>query len=129
MGLDEIFNKSSLPKETNRQMGPKFQEWINKGFLGFELLSETEFLDTNEDAILKGNDSKLAKFAKEQLHYDENKGLDFIGRFNNKYIVGEAKFLTDFGGHQNAQFRDATTLLNNDNIDAIKIAIRWCFIY
>ncbi|GAA5819077.1 MAG: restriction endonuclease [Methanobrevibacter sp. CfCl-M3] len=123
MGLDEIFNKSSLPKETNRQMEPKFQEWINKGFLGFELLSETEFLDTNEDAILKGNDSKLAKFAKEQLHYDENKGLDFIGRFNNKYVVGEAKFLTDFGGHQNAQFRDATTLLNNDNIDAIKIAI------
>jgi len=53
MGLDEIFNKSSSPKETNRQMGPKFQEWINKRFLGFELLSETEFLDTNEDAILK----------------------------------------------------------------------------
>jgi hypothetical protein len=103
------------PKETNRQMGPKFQEWINKGFLGFELLSETEFLDTNENGILKGNDSKLAKFAKEQLHYDENKGLDFIGRFNNKYVVGEAKFLTDFGGHQNTQFRDATTLLNNDN--------------
>jgi len=65
----------------------------------------------------------LAKFAKEHLHYDENKGLDFIGRFNNKYVVGEAKFLTDFGGHQNAQFRDATTLLNNDNVDAIKIAI------
>lgn len=37
-------------------------------------------------------------------------------------VIGEAKFLTDFGGHQNAQFNDAISTIMTD-IDAIKIAI------
>jgi len=40
-----------------------------------------------------------------------------------KYILGEAKFLTDFGGHQNAQFEDAKNLLKNKSSNAIKIGI------
>jgi hypothetical protein len=42
---------------------------------------------------------------------------------HGKYVVGEAKFLTDFGGHQNAQFEDAKTLLRNESVNAIKIGI------
>ena len=34
-----------------------------------------------------------------------------VARFNGKYIIAEAKFLTDFGGHQNAQFADAISTL------------------
>lgn len=50
--------------------------------------------------------------------------MDFIGRFNNKYIIGEAKFLTDFGGHQNAQFNDALNVLNSKtNENVVKTAI------
>lgn len=30
---------------------------------------------------------------------------------NGKYVIGEAKFLTDFGGHQNAQFNDAISMI------------------
>ncbi|KZX12241.1 restriction endonuclease [Methanobrevibacter curvatus] len=123
MGLNEIFNKSTEPKETNRQMGPKFQNWINKGFLGFDLVNSDEFLKSKDDAILKGSDLQLQNFAEEHLNYTSNKGLDFIGRFNNEYVIAEAKFLTDFGGHQNAQFRDATALLNDDSVNAIRIAI------
>ena len=26
---------------------------------------------------------------------------------DNKYVIAETKFLTDFGGHQNDQFEDA----------------------
>lgn len=29
MGLDEIFFRSSEPKETNRQIGPLFKRWVN----------------------------------------------------------------------------------------------------
>ncbi|MDR0913047.1 MAG: restriction endonuclease [Methanobrevibacter sp.] len=123
MGLDDIYNKSTTPKETNRQMGPKFREWIDKKFLGVELLETDEFLNTKDNAILKGSDSKLTSFANEHLNYSADKGLDFIGKFNEKYVVGEAKFLTDFGGHQNAQFRDATALLEDKQVNAIRIAI------
>jgi hypothetical protein len=62
-------------------------------------------------------------FAKEHLNYKHNKGLDFIGHFNGKYIIGEAKFLIDFGGHQNAQFNDAIATIKTKNIEAVKMAV------
>lgn len=46
-----------------------------------------------------------------------------MARFNKKYIIGEAKFLTDFGGHQNAQFNDTISTIETPNIKAIKVAI------
>ncbi len=38
MGLDEIFSRSSEPKETNRQIGPLFKRWLNKKSLGVDML-------------------------------------------------------------------------------------------
>jgi hypothetical protein len=61
-------------------------------------------------------------FAKQHLDYKHNKGLDFVARFNGKYVIGEAKFLTDFGGHQNAQFNDAITTIES-SVNAITVAI------
>ncbi len=46
-----------------------------------------------------------------------------------KYIIGEAKFLTDFGGHQDAQFADAVSTITSElnsnklGVEVIKIAI------
>lgn len=122
MGLDKIFERCSEPKETNRQIGPLFRRWLNSKALGIEPVSYEEFTSNNNDAILNGSDAQLMKFANEFLKYEHPKGLDFVGRFNGKLVIGEAKFLTDFGGHQNAQFNDAISTVMTD-IDAIKIAI------
>jgi len=65
----------------------------------------------------------MTAFAKEHLDYRHPKGLDFVGRFNGKYVIGEAKFLTDFGGHQNAQFNDAIAVLNAKTSKAMTVAI------
>ena len=81
------------------------------------------FTSEVENAILDGTDAEMMTFAKENLNYNRNKGLDFIGRFNGKYVIGEAKFLTDFGGHQNAQFNDAIETVKVKNVKAEKIAI------
>jgi hypothetical protein len=62
-------------------------------------------------------------FARIHLNYHHTKGLDFIARFNKKYVIGEAKFLTDFGGHQNAQFNDAIGTIKVEGVNAIAIAI------
>lgn len=123
MGLEDVFKKSTEPKETNRQIGPLFKRWLNKGTLGLKLLKLKEFASTTENAILDGGDTELMRFAAEYLNYDGTKGLDFLARIHGKYVVGEAKFLTDFGGHQNAQFEDAKTLLKNKSVNAIKIGI------
>lgn len=123
MGLKEIFSRSSEPKETNRQIGPLFKRWLNKKSLGIEPVKLAEFLKTKGNAVLDAGDAEMMGFAKKYLNYKHDKGLDFIGRFNGKYVIGEAKFLTDFGGHQNAQFNDAIATIKTKGVKAIKVAV------
>ena len=123
MGLDKIYARCSEPKETNRQIGPFFRRWLNSKALGVQPMGLDEFISTKEDAIFNGSDAQLMSFAAKELNYKHSKGLDFIGRFNGKYVIGEAKFLTDFGGHQNAQFNDAISTVQFKKVKAIKVAI------
>lgn len=114
MGFDEILNKTTVPKETNRQIGPLFKNWLASGALGVKITTDfNEFLNFEGNIILNSGDKAMEQFAKIHLGYQHNKGLDFIGKFNQKIIIGEAKFLTDFGGHQNAQFNDAISTLRS----------------
>ena len=131
MGLDKIYEKCTEPKETNRQIGPMFKRWISQGTLGCSICTNAEeFLSLDSNAVLNMSDSAMKAFAKYYLGYNRDKGLDLIARFNNKYIIAETKFLTDFGGHQNAQFFDAIATLNSEltipnrlDAEVIKIAI------
>jgi len=123
MGLHKIYQSSTEPKETNRQIGPMFREWLRRKSLGITPVDLPEFLADDNDAVLDASDNVMREFARDHLGYRRRKGLDFIGRFNRKYIIGEAKFLTDFGGHQNAQFNDAMSTLQVRGVRAIKVAI------
>ncbi|MBW1649892.1 MAG: restriction endonuclease [Deltaproteobacteria bacterium] len=123
MGLNKIFERCSEPKETNRQIGPMFRGWLRKKSLGITPVDLSEFIANNNDAILDASDNAMMNFAKNNLDYNHNKGLDFAARFNGKYVIGEAKFLTDFGGYQNAQFNDAINMIETKGVKAIKIAV------
>lgn len=123
MGLDKIFERCSEPKETNRQIGPMFREWLRKKSLGIQPVNIEQFTSNKNDAVLDAGDKAMMDFAKDKLCYNHSKGLDFVARFNGKYVIGEAKFLTDFGGHQNAQFNDAISTIGAKGVKAIKIAI------
>jgi len=120
--LDKLYERSVQAKETNRQIGSMFRKWINKGSLGMVPVSLEKFVSSSDNAILDGSDKELKKFAEERLGYKRDKGLDLVARFNGKYVLGEAKFLTDYGGRQNSQFNDAITTLTSDCY-AIMVAI------
>lgn len=124
LGLEQLWEKCTQPKETNRQMGPLFRRWLQSGALGIQPIDETAFIKCDENAILDGSDQQLMHFAKNHLGYTRNKGLDFIGKFNGKFVIGEAKFLSDDGGHQNDQFLDCiTTLESKTNLNVVKVGI------
>lgn len=123
LGLDKIYEKCTEPKETNRQIGPLFKRWILKETLGAPVLKLEQFISSEKNTILDGSDKEMMDYAKKHLGYTRNKGLDFIGKFNGKYVIGEAKFLTDFGGHQNAQFEDAMSTIKDKGAKAIIVAI------
>ena len=123
MGLDKIYEKCSEPKETNRHIGPLFRRWLNRGVLGINPVSHEKFVSSKNNAILDASDKTMLDYAKSNLNYNRNKGLDLLCRFNGKYVIGEAKFLTDMGGHQNTQFEDAIATVEEKNVNAIQIAI------
>lgn len=114
MGLDEIFARISASKETNRQIGSLFKKWIESGALDCTLTdSEDDLLTRPYNMVFSGSDSLMKHIAHMNFGYNRNKGLDFMGKFNGVYVLGEAKFLTDFGGHQNAQFSDAINTMKD----------------
>lgn len=123
LGWEKFLMNISEPKEANRQMGSKFKDWLNRKPLGIMPVPLDQFIADNSDAILDCSDAVAMNFAAENFGYSRNKGLDFIARFNGKYVIGEAKFLTDFGGHQNAQFEDAITTLQTPVKNAVTVAI------
>ena len=123
MGLNKIFEKCTEPKETNRQIGPLFRRWLRKGTIGVPVVDIDDFDSIRGNLILDASDKEMMDYAKENFGYKREKGLDFVAKFNGKYVIGEAKFLTDFGGHQNAQFSDAISTLESDIEGAIKIGI------
>ena len=123
MGLEKLFDESSEPKETNTQIGGKFNNWLNKGVLGVLPVEESVFLSNNENAILKGGDKKLTSFSQQHFSYTKDKGLDFVARFNGKYVIGEAKFISAIGGNQGTAFTDVITTITSDVQGAITIGI------
>jgi hypothetical protein len=100
-----------------------FNKWLNTKALGIQPVSLHEFLADDQDAILGGTDEEKKRFAHKYLNFYRDKGLDFVGRFNNKFIIGEAKFLSDYGGSQNSDFEDAIATLDMKDTNAIRIAI------
>lgn len=123
LGLNKLYERCSEPKETNRQIGPMFKDWVRSKALGIVPVGIDEFICTTENAILDASDEAMRQFAKEHLNYHHEKGLDLVARFNGQYVIGEAKFLTDFGGHQNAQYNDAISTIETQDVKAVKIAI------
>lgn len=123
MGLEKIYEKCSEPKETNRQIGPMFSNWVNKKALGLMPVKLDEFLSNNNDAILKATDDEKKAFAKKHLNYNREKGLDLVARFNGKFVIAEAKFLSDFGGSQNSDFEDAIATIEAKDTNAIRVAV------
>ncbi|MCF0216896.1 MAG: restriction endonuclease [Fibrobacteraceae bacterium] len=125
MSYQELYKRCTEPKEANRQMGPMFRNWLRNGELSSYVKTESEFIRNSDDAILDGSDSSMMEFARRKFGYRRNKGLDFIARFNNRYVIGEAKFISDFGGHQNDQFVDAMETVKSELSDTsvLKIGI------
>jgi len=131
IGVEGIYEGITAPKEANRRMGTLFSNWLQQKFK-YNFRGENQLIGASEPGIylLKGSGKKLLNFAQGKLGYSSDKRPDFIGKVvsNNReqfFIVGEAKFLTDYGGHQDRQLDDALYLLTkvtfNPKIDGVKV--------
>ena len=122
ISLETLLEKIVEPKETNRQIGPMFKNWIKKTTFCLPKLDIVDF-DKQKNGIMIASDDQMKNYAKKNFNYTPNKGLDFIAKKEGKFLIGETKFLTDFGGHQNAQFNDAINVFKSGAKNCEFIAI------
>ncbi len=128
--LDDLFQvypttskRGRSSKQSDFNGESKLTYWLAKKSLGILPVRAEEFGNSHKDAILDGSKQELAQFARQELNYQRDKGLDLVARFNGKYVIGEAKLISDFSKYQNTQFNNTITNLETQNVNAIKIAI------
>ena len=87
--LDQLFKVYPLSANEKRE--------LDKKTLGLEVFKdERSFMNYDGDAIYNCSDTQGEKFAKAYLGYNRDKGLDFIAKVNETFIIGETKFLVSF---------------------------------
>lgn len=109
-------------KSPSRQFGQSFRKWLRG--IGYPFLEEKDFKICNKIAFLKGSDEDLKRFVVKELKFKGlNRRPDFIFKVGNKFIIGEAKFLSDYGGTQNNQFDGAIKIskINSGNIKGLAV--------
>jgi len=122
IGMENIMKLATKPKSSSRQFGNAFQNWLSSS--EYPILPPEKFKKYNEASFLRGSDNELKKFAKNVLKIRKlDRRPDFILKTKNKFILGEAKFLTDFGGTQNNQFDNALkiTKIKGKNYESIAV--------
>lgn len=108
----------------SKQFGNAFKSWLTRA--GYEFLEEDEFEMTDRPVFLKGGDQKLKKYAIERLGIKKReleKGLDFIVKIKDTFILGEAKFLSSHGGTQDNQFNNAIKITKIKRKNVFGIAV------
>ena len=117
LGLEEIIEGVNRPKSTSRKFGHFFSHWIHKQY---KVLQENDFLKTKKGiVILDGGDKKLENFAKKYLNYNRGKGLDFIVKVKNIYVIGESKFVSSPGGTQDKSVREVKNLVKEKKVPKV----------
>jgi len=122
MGLEKMFEGIEEAVEFNRTIGPLFRRWLPK--LGYPMLDLHGFERFDKGiAILDASPEELRRFANQRVGANLEKRPDILAKNNGRYVIGEAKFLTDVGGHQNTQLLDALDLLRSRSGRVKRVAI------
>jgi len=120
--IDELLKLCKQGKATNTKMGNMFHSWLFD--LSYKKLKKNDFEKSkNGIIIMDGSPSEWRKFADNKLRCGLNKDPDLLMKVDDKYIVGEAKWLGDFGGNQNKAFTEAVQFIHSAQGNATRIAI------
>jgi len=120
IAVDKILELAQQPKRISRQYGSAFKDWLEKN-IGYPFVEEKEFLETNRIAFFKGSDRRLKEFIK--VKFGLKLPVDFVFKIENKFFIGQTKFITAFGGSQTKQFREAKdiAMIEKENLKGLAI--------
>ena len=120
-GIDKIIEGVKESMEANRRRGNKFSEWAKRTF---RLAGSIEFKASRTGIVLLDTSELEAKdFCNRELGVGISKRPDLVAKSGTRYIIGEAKFLSQTGGSQDRGFDDGMALAKNPSGKAYKVFI------
>ncbi|MEM2499650.1 MAG: hypothetical protein QW168_06405 [Sulfolobales archaeon] len=145
LGVEGIIRGVKRPKDINRMLGYAFKSWIKKKFATrpFKVVNDPYELSTCDRysiCLYVDSDKKISEFAVKKLllierddvmdHYRRLFRRDILVRVRDKYVIGEARFLSTPGGSQGRDLQNILGFIERseeantkDNIKLYGIAI------
>jgi len=121
MGLQGVIQGVKSPKEANTRRGNSFISWLRKNF---DFVGLDDFKKSKKGVIfLNASEKELMHYCNNELETGLQKRPDIVAKVDEKHVVGEAKFLSDFGGNQGRGFDDAIKVASNPARKAVKISL------
>jgi hypothetical protein len=123
--LDQILTMSVQPKRAVKQYGEAFKRWwlAQPYAKARDSAFGTEALSQNQVVIHSGTPEEWKLFANSTLGCGLVKNPDLLAKKGRRYLIGEAKFLTSFGGGQNDFFDEAIAFARQVHGEAHRIAV------
>lgn len=132
MPVEDLIRLCKQPKVDNRRMGELFHRWFRG--LDYPKLNEDDFqrldkhtgLDGKKYDVLtmEGSRKEFRDFVNRECGCGLEKELDILVKVGGEYIIGEAKYFSGFGGHQDDQFKDAVdSFLLKSQGEAARVAV------
>ncbi len=131
MPVEDVIKLCRQPIVDNRRMGELFHKWLAN--LDYPKLEEDEFSSFDVLPDLKGCEHRIfmlngsrkdyRDFVNTHLGCGLEKELDILLKVNGQYIIGEAKYFSNYGGNQDRQFDDAMKFLLSTQGEATRIVV------
>ena len=125
MNVQDVIKGCERPADINRIVGSAFHTWLKRFFThhGYRFLSEYQFEREQDIAFLDATDASILKFINRKFNLNYDRGRDLLVKKGDKYIVGEARFLSTSGGSQNSDVGETINFVKNAKRHLVAIAI------
>jgi hypothetical protein len=118
---DEVVFKLEEAPKLNTQMGPMFTAWLRENF---NLLNLREFQQSTEGIyVLSSSEQEGMDFVNDVLGQNVTKRPDLVAKVNERYVIGEAKWIGSPGGNQNKQVVEVINLCRKQRGRVIRVGI------
>ncbi len=124
LGLERVLALATQPKRGSRGYGNAFRDWLMA--LPFTRVDDDGFrgaFPPREVVVHSGSQQEWKRFADSDLNCGLTKNPDLLVKKGRQYVVGEAKFISDFGGAQNNAFDEAISLVQKTHGSTKRVAI------
>lgn len=121
MGIDNVIEGVTQPKEANTRRGNQFRDWVREHFKWVSLM---EFQSSQKGVVmLDATELQARDFCNKVMGVGISKKPDLVAKSGKSYVAGEAKFLSSTGGNQGRAFDDGMLLATNSSGIAYKVFV------